>query len=71
MVFEDVQADGSVAVDVWVVDSSSEGAFWRFERVVSWEVDVEEEDTSLVRRVTRPHDSGLPMEEVTVIDGSC
>ena len=40
MILEDIQADGAVGIDVWVVDLGDEIAFWRSERVVSWEVNV-------------------------------
>ena len=41
------------------------------EGVVGWELDVEEEDTTLVGRVSWPHDQCLPVSQVVVIDGTC
>lgn len=64
MVLEDVKADAPVAVDVGVIDSSGELKLWRLERIILWEVDVQEEDSSLEGAVLRTHDGGSPMEEV-------
>ena len=40
------------------------------EGIVGWELDVEEEDTTLVGRVSWPHDHRLPVSQVVVIDGT-
>lgn len=40
LLFEDVEADLAVAVDVAMVNTSFEGDFGCFERVVIWEMDV-------------------------------
>lgn len=48
MIFQDVQADRSVAVHVGVVDFGDEGYFGRFEGVIGWELDAEIEDASLI-----------------------
>ena len=43
---ENVETDGSVAVDVGMVDSSGECKFWRFEGIVCGEVNVEEKHST-------------------------
>jgi len=48
LVSENVQADASVRVDVWVVDTGGEVNLRWLERVVCREVDGEEEDTARV-----------------------
>lgn len=45
---QNVQADASIAVDVWVIDTGSEVDLWWLEWVVCWEVDCEEEDAARV-----------------------
>lgn len=47
-----------------MVDASGECHLGRLERVVGGEVDGEEEDSALVRRLWRAHDGGLPVEQV-------
>eukprot|EP00192_Tetraselmis_astigmatica_P015873 CAMPEP_0117665916 /NCGR_PEP_ID=MMETSP0804-20121206/10079_1 /TAXON_ID=1074897 /ORGANISM="Tetraselmis astigmatica, Strain CCMP880" /LENGTH=93 /DNA_ID=CAMNT_0005473389 /DNA_START=383 /DNA_END=664 /DNA_ORIENTATION=- len=49
LILEDVQADLPIVVDVAVVDARPKGDLWRLERVVCWEVDVEEKHASAVR----------------------
>ena len=61
---EDVQTDGSVGVDVGMVDAGGEGELGGLEGVVCGEVDVEEEDSPLKGGVGGPEDCGLPMEGV-------
>ena len=45
-----------------MIDARCEVDFRRLERVVCGEVDREEEDAASVRRVTRTHYCGLPVE---------
>ena len=40
---QDVEADGAVAVDVWVVDAGGKGEFRGLEGVICGKIDVEEE----------------------------
>jgi len=47
-----------------MVDTSRERHLWWFEGVVGREVNREKEDTTLIRRVGRTHDGGLPMEQI-------
>jgi len=49
LLLEDIEADRSVGVDVGVIDSCGEVDLWWLEWVVSWEMDVQEENTSGVR----------------------
>jgi hypothetical protein len=70
LVLEDVQANATIAVDVGVVYFSDELNLWGLERVVRGEVDVQEEHTTGEGRVVGAHDSGLPMEVVSIRLGS-
>ena len=42
----------------------------RFERVVPWEYNFQEEHPLLVRAIFWTHDCGLPFEEIILVDGS-
>lgn len=53
-----------------MIDPRDEANFWRFERVVIWKMDVQEEDTSLIRTIRWTHDSCLPMKKI-IADGTC
>lgn len=70
LIFEDVQADGSILVDVGVVDPGNEVNLGWFEGVVGGEVDVQEEHTTAVWGVIGSHDCSLPVELVLLIDRS-
>ena len=56
---EDVQADGPVRVDVWMVNTSGEGELGRLEWIVRGEVDVEEKHPTLKWGVCRTKNGGL------------
>ena len=76
----DFQTDGTIGVDVWVVDSGGEGHLGRFEWIVSWKMNVQEEYTALnsnsilkndlfiniylIRRIWWTHDGCLPVKEI-------
>lgn len=47
-----------------MINSSGEGNLWWFEWIVCWEVDSEEEDTSLIGRLWWAHNRSLPMEQI-------
>lgn len=68
LVLQDVQADGTVGVDVWVVNSSGEVHLGWLEWVVSWEVNIQEENSSGERRVFWSHNGGLPMELIFLVN---
>jgi len=46
LLLKDIQADGAIGVDVGVVDPSGEIELSWLEWVVSWEVDIQEIDTT-------------------------
>ena len=48
---ENVQTDGSVGVNVGMIDPRRECKFRRFEGIICREMDVEEENSTLVRRL--------------------
>ena len=52
MISQDIQTNGTVGVDVGVVDLGSKTNLGRLERVIGGEGDGEEEDASCVRRFT-------------------
>ena len=70
LLLEDIKADWSVGVDVWMIDPGGEVDLWWLEWVVSWEVDVQEEDTTSIWWVIRSHDGSLPVVLILLIDWS-
>ena len=70
LLLQDIQADWSVGVDVWMVDSCGEVDLGWLEWVVSWEMDVQEVDTSGIRRIIWSHDGCLPVILVFLINWS-
>jgi hypothetical protein len=70
LVLQNVKTDSSVGIDVAVVDPRRKVHLRWLERVVRWEVNVQEEDSSCIWRVIGPHDRGLPVEHV-VADWAC
>jgi len=64
VVFEDVQADDTLAVDVAVVNSCAEQHLRGFERVLRGEVYVEEEDATLIDGAGWAQDGGDPLIQV-------
>jgi len=61
---QNVQANAAVAVDVRMINSRRESDFRRFERIISREMNRQEENAALIRTVRRSHDRGLPMEQI-------
>ena len=53
-----------------MIDSRGEIDLWWLKWVVSWEVDIQEEDTTGVRRVIGSHDGSLPMVLIFLINWS-
>lgn len=51
MVPQDVEADRAVGIDVGVVDLGREADLGRFEGIIDWERDREEENTAGIRRL--------------------
>jgi hypothetical protein len=70
LVLEDVEADGAVAVDVHVVHLGGEGDLGWLERVVGWEMDVQEEHALVIGGVLRAHDGSLPVELIVLVGGA-
>ena len=70
LVFEDVEADIAVAVDVHVVNFRRELNLRRLEGVVRREMDVQEEHALVVRGVLGAHDRRLPVELVRFVSGA-
>ena len=68
LLLQDVQADGTIGVDVGVVDSRREVELCRLERIVSGEMNVQEEHTSCIRRVVRSHNGSLPVVLVLLVN---
>ena len=59
-----VQTNGSVGVDVRMIDSRGECKFGRLEGVVCGKVDVEEKHTTLVWRLRWTENSSLDCENL-------
>ena len=68
MLLQDIEADGSIRVNVWMIDPRGEVDLGWFEWVVSWEVNVQEEYATVVWGLIRAHDCCLPMILVLFID---
>ena len=66
LVFEDVEADEAVRVDVGVIDLGDEVALRRLKRVVSWESYAQLEHSARVWAVVRPDYAGPPVERVAL-----
>jgi len=47
-----------------MIDPGDEAHFWRFERIVSWKMNVQKEDSSLVWAIWGTHNCSLPMEKI-------
>ena len=70
LLFQNVQTDGTIGVDVWVVDPGGEIKLSRLERIVCREVDVEEENSTSIGRIIWSHDGSLPVILVLLVDWS-
>jgi len=70
LVLQDIKANATIWVNVGMVDPGSEVALGWLEGVVSWEVDVQEEHTSSIRRIIRAHDGCLPVILVFLVNWS-
>ena len=57
MLSQDIQANQTVGVDVWVIDLSREADLGRLEWVIVGERNGEEEDAPSIRRITLDHDN--------------
>lgn len=64
VVFQDVQTDDTLAVDVAVVNPCTESHLGGFKGVLRGEGDVQKEDAPLVHRAWRPQDGGPPLVDV-------
>jgi hypothetical protein len=64
LVFQDIQANSTIGIDIAVIYFGGKSAFRGLERIVRREVDIQEVHTTSIRRVVRSHDSSLPVEEI-------
>jgi len=67
---QDIKANRSIGVNIWVVDSCGEVDLGWFEWVVSWEVDVQEVNTTGIRWIIWSHDGSLPVILILLINWS-
>ena len=70
VVLEYVETDAASAAYVRVVDLCLEHDLWRLERIISREVDRQEEQPVVVRRLGWPFDCRLPVVDVLTC-GAC
>jgi len=70
LILQDVKADATIAVDIHMVDLRSESKLRWLERVIGREMNVQEENTLMVRGVLGSHDRSLPVELVLLVGGS-
>ena len=64
LILQNIEADSTIRINVAVVDACSKMHLGGLERVISGEVDVEEEYTPCVGRLVGSHNGGLPVEHV-------
>lgn len=64
LVFQNIKANTSVGIDVAMINACREVDLRWLKWIVSWEVNIQEEDATRIRRVIRSHDSCLPMKHV-------
>lgn len=64
LILQNIQTDSSIRVDVTVVDAGCEVNLWRLEGIIRRKVDIEEENTSGIRRVIWSHDCCLPVKHI-------
>lgn len=70
MILQDIKADGSIRIDIWVIDSSGEVDLSWLEWVVGWEMDVQEINTTGIGGIIWAHDGSLPVILVLLVDWS-
>jgi len=62
VIFEDVETDTSLRVDIAVIDLCDEANFWWLEWIVRGELNLEIENTVGIGSVSRTNDRGNPVE---------
>lgn len=70
VVFQNVQANNTLTVDITVIDSCPKCHLWRLEGVLRCEGDIEEEHAALVHGARRPEDGGPPLVDVVAFGTS-
>jgi len=70
LILKNVQANGTIAVDVRVIQPSREVNLRGLKWVIRGKVHIQEEDSASERAIGRSHDGRLPMEKV-ISDGPC
>ena len=63
---QDVKADGSIGVDIWMIDSRGERHFGRLEWIVGGEMNCQEEHSSLVWTIRWTHDGSLDKQSTII-----
>jgi hypothetical protein len=64
LILQNVQTNSSIRVDVAMVNASGEVNLGWFERIVRWEMNIEEENAAGIWGIIGTHDGCLPMEHV-------
>jgi hypothetical protein len=64
LILENVETNASVAIDIRMIDSSREVHLWRFEWIISREMNRQEKHSVCVGTICRSHDRSLPMKKV-------
>ena len=70
LVLQNIQANWTIWVNVWMVYSGLEGALRWLEWVISWEMDVQEVHSTCIWAIIWSHDSCLPMVLIVLVDWS-
>ena len=67
LVLQDVETDDALGVDIAVVDSGAELHFRRLEGIIGGEMNIQEEDASLIDRSRRAEDGAHPLVQIVAL----
>lgn len=67
LVLQNVQTDDALGVDIAVVDSGPELHFRRLEGIIGGEMNIQEEDASLIDRSRRAEDGAHPLVQIVAL----
>ncbi len=70
LTLQNIKTDAARCVDIRMVDFGAEGDNRRLERILRRETDVQVEESTLIGRIRRAEDHGLPGEEVCLAHGA-
>ena len=69
LIAQNVQANATVVINVWMINFRQKRNAWRLERIVRREMHVKVESTTFERRPLRTEQDSSPVEHVALTDG--